>query len=290
MVNLVVIAKHTNVPAIRLFTLWAGGDNANKVMIMVGLSANISVLFRELPLLERFAAARAAGFLTVEIQNPYEHPAATLTSAARAADVEVILINAPLGEDPRTFGTACLPRHAPMFRAELARAADYAHTLGTRMVNVLAGRTAPADRSGALRRLTDNLALAAELLGEVNARPLLEVLNPVNAPDYCVSDFESAAAILDAGDARVGLQFDVYHAAMLGLDPAQAFTQQLSRIRHVQFADHPHRHEPGTGSLDFTGIFATIRASGYDGWVGAEYHPIAATTAGLEWIREYGWT
>ena len=259
-------------------------------MIVVGLSANISVLFRELPLLERFAAARAAGFPTVEIQNPYEQPAAALTSAARAADVEVILINAPMGEDPRTFGTACLPDRAVSFRAELQRAADYAYTLGARMVNVLAGRSAPPERSGALRRLTDNLALAAQLLGPANARPLLEVINPVNAPDYCVSDFESAAAILDAGDSRVGLQFDVYHAAMLGLDPAQAFTRQLPRIRHVQFADNPHRHEPGTGSLDFTNIFATIRGSGYDGWVGAEYHPLATTTAGLRWMREHGWT
>jgi hydroxypyruvate isomerase len=257
---------------------------------MVGLSANISMLFRELPLLERFAAARAAGFLTVEIQNPYEHPAGTLTSAARAADVEVILINAPLGEDPRTFGTASLPDRAAMFRAELERAADYAHTLGARMVNVLAGRAAPPERPGALRRLTDNLALAAQILGQANARPLLEVINPVSAPDYCVSDFESAAVILDAGDSRVGLQFDVYHAAMLGLDPAQAFTRQLPRIHHVQFADHPQRHEPGTGSLDFTGIFRAIRDSGYDGWVGAEYQPLAATAAGLGWLREYGWT
>jgi hydroxypyruvate isomerase len=290
MVYLIVVVDHINVPATRLFTLWAGGDNANKVMIVVGLSANISVLFRELPLLERFAAARAAGFLTVEIQNPYEYPAATLTSAARAANVEVILINAPLGEDPRTFGTACLPDRAALFRAELERAADYAHALGTRMVNVLAGRTAPPDRSGALRRLTDNLALAAQILSQVNARPLLEVINPVNAPDYCVPDFESAAAILEASDSRAGLQFDVYHAAMLGLDPAQAFTRQLPRIRHVQFADSPHRHEPGTGNLDFGNIFRTIRDSGYDGWVGAEYHPIATTTAGLGWLREYGWT
>jgi hydroxypyruvate isomerase len=270
--------------------LWAGGDNADKAMSMVGLSANISVLFRELPLLERFAAARAAGFLTVEIQNPYEHPAATLTSAARAADVEVILINAPMGEDPRTFGTASLPDRAAAFRAQLERAADYAHALGTPLVNVLAGRAAPPDRSGALQRLTDNLALAAQILSHANARPLLEVINPVDAPDYCVSDFESAAAILDASDSRVGLQFDVYHAAMLGLDPAQAFTRQLPRIRHVQFADNPHRHEPGTGSLDFTTIFRTIRDSGYDGWVGAEYHPVAATAAGLGWMRDYGWT
>lgn len=257
---------------------------------MVGLSANISVLFRELPLLERFAAARAAGFPTVEIQNPYEHPAAALTTAARNAGVGVVLINAPMGEDPRTFGTASLPHRTALFRSELSRAAEYAHALGVRMVNVLAGAAVPADRSAALRRLQDNLAVAAELLGAANAHPLLEVINPINAPDYCLSDFEAAVAILNAGDSRAGLQFDVYHAAMLGLDPAQAFTRYLPHIHHVQFADCPHRHEPGSGELDFAGIFRTIRTSTYSGRIGAEYHPLTTTAAGLGWMREFGWT
>jgi hydroxypyruvate isomerase len=255
---------------------------------MLGLSANISLLFRELPLLERFGAARAAGFPTVEIQNPYEHTAAALTSAARAADVRVILINAPLGEDPRTFGTASLPDRGALYRTELERAAEYAQALGTRQVNVLAGRTTPAEQPAAVQRLTENLALAAGILGAAGARPLLEVINPVNAPGYCVADFTLAAGILAAGDPRVGLQFDVYHAAMLGLDPAQAFLQHLAQIGHVQFADSPGRHEPGTGGLDFGGIFRTIRASSYAGWVGAEYHPLAATVAGLGWMRQFG--
>src|SRR5580658_5290677 len=111
--------------------------------MMLGLSANISLLFRELPLLERFAAARAAGFPTVEIQNPYEQSAAALTSAAHAAQVQVILINAPLGADPRTFGTASLPGRGAQLRAELERAAEYAQALGVGLVNVLAGRCAP---------------------------------------------------------------------------------------------------------------------------------------------------
>jgi hydroxypyruvate isomerase len=253
---------------------------------MLGLSANISLLFREMPLLERFGAARAAGFPTVEIQNPYEHSAVALTRAARAAGVAVVLINAPLGEDPRTFGTASLPGRAAQFRAELARAAEYAQALGTPVVNVLAGRCELEDQPAAWQRLTDNLALAAELLGPAGARPLLEVINPISAPGYCVADFDLAVRILAAGDARVGLQFDVFHAAMLGLDPAAAFTRHLAHIRHVQFADSPGRHEPGTGRLDFTGIFRTISASGYDGWVGAEYHPSGATGASFGWMRD----
>jgi hydroxypyruvate isomerase len=252
---------------------------------MRGLSANISVLFREIPLLERFAAARAAGFPTVEIQIPYEHSASTLTRAARAADVQVILINAPMGEDPRTYGTACLSDRAAAFRGELERAADYAQALGARMVNVLAGRTEPQEQPAAISRLTANLALAAEVLERAGASALLEVINPINAPGYCVADFDLATRILEAGDARVGLQFDVYHAAMLGLNPAQAFARLLAHIRHVQFADSPGRHEPGSGSLDFAAIFRTIRDSSYQGWVGAEYHPAGATLAGLGWMR-----
>ncbi len=254
--------------------------------MMLGLAANLSLLFREMPLLERFAAARAAGFPTVEIQVPYEHSAATLTNAARAAQVQVVLINAPLGEDPRTFGTASLPNRSAQLHGELQRAAEYAQALGTGCVNVLAGRCEPQDQPAALQRLTDSLALAAEILGQVGARPLLEVINPINAPGYCVPDFELADRILAATDARVGLQFEVYHAAMLGLDPAQAFTRHLPRIRHVQFADYPGRHEPGSGSLDFAGIFRTIRDSSYSGWAGAEYHPSGATSAGLGWMRD----
>ena len=253
---------------------------------MLGLSANISLLFRELPLLERFAAARAAGFPTVEIQIPYEHSATALTSAARAAGTQVILINAPLGVDASTFGTASLPDRETLFRAELERAAEYAQALGTRQINVLAGRTTPADQPSALRRLSDNLALAAEIFARVGASALLEVINPINAPGYCVPNFELAADVLGASDPRVGLQFDVYHASMLGLDPAAAFTRNLPRIRHVQFADNPGRHEPGTGGLDFKAIFRTIRGSGYEGWVGAEYHPTGATVAGLDWMRD----
>jgi hydroxypyruvate isomerase len=256
---------------------------------MQGLSANISMLFCELPLLERFGAARAAGFRAVEIQIPYEHSAASLTDAAHAAEVAVVLINAPMGEDRRSLGTASLPDRAAQFRAELERAAEYAQALGTRQVNVLAGRAQPQDQPAAVARLTENLALAAQILGRVGARPLLEVINPIDAPGYCVPDFALAAQILDASDAHAGLQFDVYHAAMLGLDPAQAFLTHLARIGHVQFADCPGRHEPETGDLDFKSIFDTIRSSGYQGWVGAEYRPATTTTAGLGWMGEFGW-
>ncbi|HTY49648.1 MAG TPA: TIM barrel protein [Steroidobacteraceae bacterium] len=249
---------------------------------MLNFSANLSLLFRELPLLERFAAAAACGFSAVEIQVPYEFPAATLASAAREAGVRVVLINAPMGEH---FGRACRAEQSSLFRADLERAAQYAAALGAPCVNVLAGCAAPDERAACLAYLAESLSLAAELLAAVAARPLLEVLNPLDLPGYCVGDFELAAQLLPRCDARVGLQFDVYHAARCGLDPVAAFTRHLLRTAHVQFADCPGRHEPGTGNLDFGRIFDAIGTSGYRGWVGAEYHPTGATAASLAWLR-----
>jgi hydroxypyruvate isomerase len=248
-------------------------------------SANISLLFREVPLLERFAAARAAGFAAVEIQIPYEHPAESLTRAAQAAGVRVVLINAPMGPVAGAPGMACRPELRHLYRAELERACEYASALSCPCVNVLAGRTAIQERVVCERLLIEHLSLAAERLGAVSARPLLEVINPHDAPGYLAADFVHATRILRACDPRVRLQFDVYHAARLGLDPRTTFIELRPIIAHVQFADHPGRHEPGSGTLPLTQIFDAIAASGYEGWVGAEYHPTADTLAGLGWMR-----
>jgi hydroxypyruvate isomerase len=255
---------------------------------MLRFSANLSVLFRELPLLERFAAAREAGFTAVEIQNPYELPATELARAAQDAGVPVVLINAPLGP-AQAPGMACRPEHRAIFPAALERAAEYAHALGTPNINVLAGPSAPDERETCLRQLVETLGLAAEVFERVPARALLETINPVDVPAYCVTSFEVATGVLDACDPRVRLQFDVYHAARLGLAPEAAFVKLQERIAHVQFADCPGRHEPGTGTLSFERIFSAIERSGYDGWIGAEYHPSSDRTADtLGWLRARG--
>jgi hydroxypyruvate isomerase len=248
-------------------------------------SANLSLLFRELPLLERFAAAREAGFDAAEVQVPYEVPAAAIARAADAAGLPVVLINAPMGPQLGSPGMACRPELRAAFRDSLERAAEYAGALGCPCVNVLAGRAARAERETCLRQLTEHLALAAEVLGLVGARPLLEAINPYDAPDYCIASVPLAAEILSRCDPRVGLQFDIYHAARLGLDPAAAFASHQHRIAHVQFADSPGRHEPGTGALDFEALFAAIERSGYAGWLGAEYHPSGRTADSLGWLR-----
>jgi hydroxypyruvate isomerase len=248
-------------------------------------SANLSLLFRERPLLERFAAARAAGFGAAEIQIPYEEPASAIAHAAIEADLPVALINAPLGPDSSSPGMACRPEHRAAFRESLERAAEYAEALRAPCVNVLAGRAVAAEREQCLELLIEHLSLAAEVLGSVGSRPLLETINPHDVPGYCVASFELAAEVLSRCDSRTGLQFDVYHAARLGLEPAAAFDAVRDRVAHIQFADSPGRHEPGTGTLDFDRIFGAIERSGYAGWLGAEYHPSGRTADGLGWLR-----
>ncbi len=256
---------------------------------MIRFSANLSLMFRELPLLERFAAARDGGFQAVEIQVPYEFPAETLARAADDSGMPVILINAPMGPDRTSPGMACRPEHREIFRAELDRAAEYAHTLRTPCINVLAGRAAPEERAECLQLLSEHLSLAAEVLGAAGARALLETVNPFDAPGYCVPSFELAVEVLLHSDRRVGLQFDVYHAARLGLQPDAAFAAVRDWVAHVQFADCPGRREPGTGTLAFERIFGAIERSGYGGWVGAEYHPSGSRTAdSLGWLRARG--
>ena len=255
---------------------------------MLRFSANLSVLFRELPFLERFAAAREAGFAAVEIQNPYELPASEIARAALDAGVAVVLINAPLGPQ-QAPGMACRPEHRAIFPAALERAAEYAQALRTPNINVLAGTSAAQERETCLRQLAEHLSLAAEVFARVQARPLLETINPLDVPAYCVPSFEMATRVLDVCDPRVRLQFDVYHAARLGLAPEAAFVKLQPQIAHVQFADCPGRHEPGTGSLSFERIFSAIDDSGYEGWIGAEYHPSSDRTADtLGWLRARG--
>jgi hydroxypyruvate isomerase len=252
---------------------------------MLKFSANLSLLFREQPLLERFAAARAVGFGAAEIQIPYEVPAAAIAHAALEANLPVVLINAPLGPDSSSPGMACRPEHRAAFRESLERAAEYAEALHAPCVNVLAGRAASAEREQCLEQLIEHLSLAAEVLGHVGSRPLLEIINPHDVPGYCVASFDLAADILARSDPRAGLQFDIYHAARLRLEPAAAFDAVRNRVAHIQFADSPGRHEPGTGTLDFDRIFGAIERSGYGAWLGAEYHPSGRTADSLDWLR-----
>jgi hydroxypyruvate isomerase len=253
---------------------------------MLKFAANISTMFTEMPLLDRFAAARDAGFEGVEILFPYEEPAPKVAAAATAAGVEVVLINSSIAEGQGRPGLACRPELETPFIESIKQARDYALTLGVQQVNVLAGSCEPAERETCLATLRDRLALAADEFSGDGLSVLIEPINPTDRADYIVPDFDTAMGLLKkSGRPNLGLQFDVYHAAMMGLDPVAAFEQTLRRIWHIQFSDMPGRHEPGTGKIDFPAVFAAIERSGYDGWLGAEYHPSGKTLDSLEWRK-----
>jgi hydroxypyruvate isomerase len=249
-------------------------------------AANISLLFCERPLLERFDAARAAGFTAVELQFPYAEDRHELAAAARSAGVDVVLINAPVTKEHR-FGSACRRNFRSLFHSQVDRAAEYAEALGARHVNVLAGHAGDRPRSECRDVLVDSLLFAADRLAAVGTDVLLEPLNRYDVPGYFVDDFSLGSSIVDACAGRVGLQFDVYHSSRMGLTPLAALTAALPRVRHIQFADAPDRHEPGTGSLRFEPLWELLREARYTGHVAAEYYPAADTISGLGWLERW---
>ncbi len=252
------------------------------------IAANISTLFRELPLLARFQAARSHGFDGVEIQAPYTEPPEALAAAAGAAGMPVVLINVPVVASEHPFGIAGRPDLKPLFRAQLARAAEYAGALGARFVHVLAG-LAPSetDRGECLRTYEDNLDFAADLLRPKGIVVLIEPLNPIDVPGYLLSSFDVARSILSRRASGIGMQFDAYHATRMGLDLIDELDRSLPYVRHVQFADVPGRHEPGTGSVPFADLLSALRAGRYAGWLGAEYFPATTTDRSLDWLAQW---
>lgn len=248
------------------------------------IAANISTLFRELPLLERFEAARAGGFDGVEIQYPYAAAPGALVEAAAAARMPVVLINTPVVPAEHPYGIAGRPELTALFRAQLAQARDYAEALGARFVHVLAGLAhGQAERERCLRVYRENLLLAAEELRPSGAVVLIEPLNPYDVPGYLLDSFDLARSMLSPGGG-IALQFDAYHAARMGLDVARELEISLPHVRHVQFADAPGRREPGTGTVPFEEILRILRRARYSGWLGAEYIPSEPTAQTLGWL------
>ncbi|MBM4187503.1 MAG: TIM barrel protein [Gemmatimonadetes bacterium] len=255
----------------------------------IRLSASISLMFREIPFAERFAAARQAGFEGVEIQVIEEADPATAPDLARAAGIEVVLLNVSLG-DFRTGGPGLsgVPEREPAFRAALLTAADLADRLGARFLHLGPSRVpAGESRERCLAVYRDNLRFAAERSRDWRDRPVIEPLNVVETPDILLSSLDDAGALIEAAGSAIGLQYDLYHAVLNGVDLAATFDRHRRRIAHIQFADAPGRHEPGSGTVDFARFLSHLKAGGYRGWLGAEYFPTGATTASLAWLPDF---
>ncbi|WP_103172720.1 hydroxypyruvate isomerase family protein [Paracoccus sp. SY] len=248
---------------------------------MPRFAANLTMLFTELPMLERFAAAADAGFQGVEILFPYDIPARDLSRAAIAAGLEFVLMNTPppnWAGGPRGF--AAEPGREDRFRSDFDRALRFAEALRARHVHIMAGY---AEGPDARATFTRNLAWAADRAPHVSL--MIEPLNPMDQPGYFLADFDLAAEIIaQVGAPNLGLQFDSYHAQLITGDAMEVWRRHAGIVRHVQIAGVPGRHEPTGGMIDYPGFFAALDQSGYKGWVSAEYNPRALTAQGLGWL------
>ena len=257
---------------------------------MPRFSANISMLFHEVEFPERFDAAAQAGFKAVEIQFPYGWSKSQLGEIAQQAGVEVVLINIPAGDSEKgDRGIGCLPSRAGEFRDAVGKAIEYARELGCKQMNCLAG-VKPPDVDGAKLRETyvSNLRYAAGELARHGMTLLIEPINTQTVPGFYLNQSAQALAIIDeAGAANLKLQYDLFHMHIMGDDLAETLSANLARIGHMQVADVPGRHEPGTGEIDFPPLFDLVDRLGYKGWIGAEYAPAGKTEDGLAWVRKY---
>ena len=254
---------------------------------MLRFSANISTLFTEHALLERPAAAAAAGFQAIEVQFPYEVPAADFAGACRRAQIDVAMFNIAAGDFQQGgAGLAAVPDRRAAFADAVAEAIAYAEALRPRTVNVIAGRLSPAlPADDCLAVLAENLNLAARRFADMGIGVTIEAINTRDVPGYPVATTEAAVAIIDRADHdNLSLQYDAYHMQIMEGDLLTTLTTHLTRIGHIQFADNPGRHEPGTGEINYENVFAAVGESAYAGWVGAEYRPSQETTATLGWL------
>lgn len=253
---------------------------------MPRFAANLTMLFTEVPFLDRFESAARAGFDAVEFQFPYAWPADAIRERVDANGLEVVLHNVPAGDwDRGDRGIACQPDRVDEFRRGVATAIDYARVLDVPQLNVLAGRGPDGVSRETLRQtFVDNLRFAAKALDEAGLRLLIEPVNPYDVPGFFLSSTAQALAILDdVGANNAFVQYDIYHAQRVEGELAATMQKHLARIGHMQLADNPGRNEPGTGEINYPFLFAHLDRIGYAGWVGCEYKPAADTEAGLGW-------
>jgi hydroxypyruvate isomerase len=253
---------------------------------------NVSLLFGELPLLERFAAARAAGLQAVEMHWHRDVAPADIRAAIADASLELVLLNFDGGDTAAgDRGLAADPDRCAEFLDNVPVALELAAAVGCRRLNALVGKRVESvslDEQLALAR--DNLAVAADAAAGQGAEVLIEALNRHDTPGCLIAGTDAAAGLarrVERGNVR--LQFDAYHMDRMGEDLAGSIDRHRGEIAHVQLADNPGRGDPGTGEIDFEAVFGALDAIGYDGWIGLEYlPPDGDTSASLRRLRERG--
>lgn len=254
---------------------------------MPHFAANLSMMFNEWGFLERFAAAREAGFDAVECQFPYDYPAELVTEKLHQFGLVLALFNLPAGNwAAGDRGMAAIPERQAD-RVSVERALPYAVATGVKRLHVMSG-IAPRDDPKARATFADSLRFATDKAGEAGIDILIEPINGRDMPGYFLTDFNFAADLIaDLGRANLRLQFDIYHRQIIHGDVLSGLKALLPLTGHVQIAAVPARHEPGTGELNDFRILRALDEMSYTGYVGCEYHPATGTLAGLGWLTAF---
>ena len=256
---------------------------------MPRFAANLSMLFTDVPFLERFERAARAGFSSVEFLFPYAHTPGEVAARVRGNRLKVVLHNLPAGDwEAGERGIACLPDRVDEFRAGVGKAIEYATALGAPQLNCLAGKV-PLGASDEMLRQTfvGNLTYAAAELKKAGLKLLIEPINTYDIPGFYLNRTAQAISIMDeVGADNLFLQYDIYHAQRSEGELAATIGKHLARIAHVQVADNPGRHEPGSGEINYAVLFRHLDQIGYRGHVGCEYKPATTTEAGLGWLEQ----
>jgi hydroxypyruvate isomerase len=255
---------------------------------MPKFNANLSWLYQEKPFSDRFAAAASAGFTGIEILFPYDQPAAEIRAALQANGQELVLMNAPPGNfSAGERGLAALPGREKDFRTTFGQALEYAATLDCKRIHVMSGITAGLDHTEAHHTFLANLEYALSQIDESGLSILIEPINTRDIPGYYLSTVEQADGILhELSHSALKIQFDWYHAQIMGGDLARRTEKYFSKIGHFQLAGVPDRAEPDQGEVNFPYLFQLVDSLHYDGWIGCEYRPRGRTEEGLGWLSK----
>jgi len=255
---------------------------------MLKFTANLSLLFTEVELIDRFKAAKQQSFNAVEIQFPYSLSSETLRATLDEQQLKLVLFNVDTADLLQGGeGLACVPEKRDQFRQAVAQTVEYAERLKPEVINVLPGRCLDENRLPEyMETFKENLCFAAETFSPLGIKTVFEAVNTHDMPGFIIHTGSQMLDILNQlNRPDLFMQYDIYHMQMMGEKPEQFIAEHAVQIGHIQFADCPGRGQPGTGQIDFERVFSAIEKSAYAGWIGAEYKPVGTTTDSLDWLR-----
>ena len=259
---------------------------------MPRFAANLTMLFNDIPFLERFAAARLAGFTAVECLFPYDYPAEQIKEQLSTNGLQQVLFNLPCGNwGAGERGLAASPDRVEEFRAGVSQALAYARALGVPQLNCLAGKRVPGyGDEEHWHTLVANVRFASAALRDAKLTLTVEAINHFDIPGFFLNRTDQVAQLIEEVNMpNVFIQYDVYHAQREEGDLAATLRKYRKMIGHIQIADNPGRHQPGTGEINYPFLFKEIDRLGYGGFIGLEYVPEPDTLTSLAWVRGYGY-